>query len=262
MALAAVLQGEKHVQFADRTLAYAPGHFLLITGESRYAGTVVRASARTPYLSLSLVLSPELITDAMHELADADALHAPETEDARPQATPDPPAVIATLDGRLGAALVRLLETLSDPFEQAFVAPLVLREIVLRILHSAPAEALRRVACRRDERIGRALRYMRRRATERLSVEEIARHVAMSPSHFAHRFREVVRVSPMQFVRQLRLSEARLRLLDDAVTAREAATLVGYASSSQFSRDFKRQFGAAPGVYRARFLRDREGSPG
>ncbi|MEZ4445863.1 MAG: helix-turn-helix transcriptional regulator [Polyangiaceae bacterium] len=95
---------------------------------------------------------------------------------------------------------------------------------------------------------------MRSHVHERLSVERIARRVAMSPSHFAHRFRDILRVSPMQFVRHLRMQKARELLIVDGRAAAEVAEEVGYASPSHFSRDFKSAFGAPPRAYVQRFV--------
>ncbi|WP_437626500.1 helix-turn-helix domain-containing protein [Sorangium sp. So ce1151] len=96
------------------------------------------------------------------------------------------------------------------------------------------------------------MRFLRANVERPLSVEEVARHVAMSPSHFAHRFRAVARVSPMRYLKQLRLEHARTLLLS-GLRASEAAQRAGYESASHFTRDFKSRFGAAPGDYAERF---------
>jgi len=93
------------------------------------------------------------------------------------------------------------------------------------------------------------------RLSEPLSVEQVARHVAMSPSHFAHRFRAIARVSPMRYLRELRLHEARALLLGGGLRASQAALRVGYDSASHFTRDFKGSFGLAPTEY-VRRVRD------
>jgi len=86
------------------------------------------------------------------------------------------------------------------------------------------------------------------------SVDSIARQVAMSTSHFAHRFRVVARMSPMRFVKEVRLDAARALLLCKGARASEVALRVGYESPAHFARDFKRRFGASPARY-ARRLR-------
>ena len=102
--------------------------------------------------------------------------------------------------------------------------------------------------------ITEAMRLMRKQAFRPLSVEGIARQVAMSPSHFAHRFRAVARMTPMRFVKEVRLDAARTLLLSQGTRASEVALRVGYESPAHFARDFKRRFGASPVRY-ARRLR-------
>jgi AraC-like DNA-binding protein len=96
---------------------------------------------------------------------------------------------------------------------------------------------------------------MRRNAAQALSVEDIARHVAMSPSHFAHRFRAVARVSPMRYLKHVRMSDAREIMIATGARVAEAASRVGYESPSHFTRDFRSHFGAAPAEYVRRFRR-------
>ncbi|MGZ3437923.1 MAG: helix-turn-helix domain-containing protein, partial [Polyangia bacterium] len=116
--------------------------------------------------------------------------------------------------------------------------------------------AVLRAAVARDrdaDSIQQAMLFMRAHATRPLSVEEVARHVAMSPSHFAHRFRAVARTSPMRYLKQVRLLDARALLLADGLRVNEAAARVGYESASHFTRDFKSYFGATPADYVRRF---------
>jgi AraC-like DNA-binding protein len=95
--------------------------------------------------------------------------------------------------------------------------------------------------------------FLERNAARRLSVAAVARHVAMSPSHFAHRFREVASMSPMQFLKRARLARARELLLAEGLRPSEVAARVGYANASHFSRDFKRHFGLSPARYAGAF---------
>lgn len=247
VTFAVVVQGEKSVTFGDETLVYGPGDYLLVTGEQRYVATVANATADEPYLSLAIELSPDEVAAALLELTDA----------GEPAPSHDHAAVVSRLDPALAGAVVRLLATLDDAVERRVLAPLALREIMFRLLRSDSAAALRNVAQRRDGRIQRAVAFIQKHAHKRLTVTQIARQAAMSPSHFAHRFREVIRVTPMQFVRHVRLHRARMLLLDDGVAAAEVAGSVGYTSPSQFSRDFKAQFGAPPRTYAQRFRSER-----
>src|SRR5262249_22986268 len=93
-------------------------------------------------------------------------------------------------------------------------------------------------------------------AERHLSVPQIARHIGMSPSHFAHRFRDVTSMTPMQYVKHLRLDRARTLLRGVGLSVAETASRVGYESPSHFARDFKRQCGFPPARYARAFDRD------
>ncbi len=98
----------------------------------------------------------------------------------------------------------------------------------------------------RDNRIGRAIEFMRKNFREQINMEELAKRVCLAPSTFNKYFREITSLSPLQFQKHLRLSEARRLLLIENMEARTVASSVGYESESQFSREYKRHFGQPP----------------
>ena len=68
----------------------------------------------------------------------------------------------------------------------------------------------------------------------------------MGRSAFFKQFKEMTTMSPIQYQKNIRLQEARLRLLADPTDIAGVAFAVGYESPSQFSREYRRQFGAPP----------------
>ncbi|WP_170135373.1 AraC family transcriptional regulator [Nannocystis exedens] len=242
LSLVTVVQGRKEASFGAHALTYDPLHYLLLTGESEFESTVLEASPERPYLSVCVAMPPDVVARTLIALADSDA--GPVDEPV--------PAFVSRLDPAILGALCRLLDTVGDPAERAVLAPLIVEEIVFRLLRSEAAAVLRRAVRRGDEaRIQEAMAFIRTHAAARLTVEGLARRVAMSPSHFAHRFRAVARVSPMRYVKHVRLHEARTLLLRGA-RASEVAGQVGYASASHFTRDFKSYFGVPPAEYARR----------
>ena len=240
VTLGVVVQGSKALRVAGRTLQINPATYLVLTREMQYDARVQPEGELRPYLGVSLTFPPELVAKAMTALA--------EGNDER--SGPPTPAFTAPLEPALAEALSRLLNAVDDPVERRTLAPLAVEELVFRLLRSDAAAAMRGALRPGDARpITEAMRLMRMQAFRPLSVEAIARQVAMSPSHFAHRFRAVARMSPMRFVKEVRLDAARTLLLNDGVRASEAALRVGYESAAHFSRDFKRRFGASPALY-------------
>lgn len=239
LAAAFILQGRKRVRIDGHVLDYDPGRYLVLTSASAFDSRVAEATADKPYLSLGLHVPADLVAETLLALRDAGG----EPGDG----SSVPAGYVATLQPAMVDALLRLLRSLDDPIEREMLAPLALRELVLRLLRGEHAAALRQAARGPGQaQIAEAMAFMRAHSRKPLSVQDIARRVAMSPSHFAHRFREVARVSPMRYLKQVRLHDARALMLARGAGAAEAAEQVGYASVSQFTRDFRNHFGEPP----------------
>jgi AraC-like DNA-binding protein len=253
--LVVAAQGRKVAKFPDGELEYNANHYLVVTGGTQLEGHVVEASVDKPYLAMCIALEPEVVARTLLALADAE----PDRTVVNP-VVPAVPAFVSPLDDAVAGGVVRLLHALDDPLERRVLAPLVLDELVFRLLRSEAASFVRGAVREGDTGIQEAMRFMRQNATRSLTVEQVARHVGMSGSHFAHRFSAVARVSPMRFLKQLRLDAARELMLGQSLRAGDAAVQVGYESASHFTRDFKQAFGSAPAEYVRRFRAD--GAPG
>lgn len=243
LSVGVVLQGRKEVRVDGHVLRYDPSHCIVLTGELDYESQVIEASPRAPYLSVVLAVPPDLVARTLLDLAAIAPLP--------PQpSTPPQSAFLARVDERVLEPLVRLVRCLDDDAERRILAPLAVQELVFRLLRSPAALALRSAACRGGDegRIADAMAFIRANAQRKLSVEQLAKRAAMSPSHFAHRFRDVARVSPMRYLKHVRLEAARVLLLQ-GMRAGELADRIGYASAAHFTRDFKQQFGLAPAQY-------------
>ena len=243
--LAVAVQGRKRVRIGDRVLHYDPHHYLVMPGETEFEAAPILASPEEPYLAVGLQLPPSTVVQALLDLADEAPLSSA------------PPAAFATpLDAPMADALCRLIRTIDDPLERRALAPLVLSEIVFRLLRTPSAALLRQAVSKSDtDRIHRAIAFIEGNAERPLTVAEIARHVAMSPSHFAHRFRDAASVSPMRYQKHVQMARARELLLAAESRVGDVASRVGYASPAHFTRDFKRHFGLPPKDYVGAFRR-------
>jgi len=144
---------------------------------------------------------------------------------------------------------VRLLRLLDQPRDAPVLRPLVEREILWRLLGGEQGGRVRQIglADSRLAQVSHAIRHIRERYAQALSVDELAALAAMSVSSFHRHFRAVTAMTPIQFQKQIRLQEARARLLADAGDVAAVGFAVGYESASQFSREYSRMFGAPPG---------------
>jgi AraC-like DNA-binding protein len=235
-SLTVVARGKKRVTFDQLELVYDTASYIVFTGESTFDAEILDATPARPYLAATVILPVELVVKTLLALGDDTAT----TSEL-------PPAFVGPFDAPLRDVVTRLLVAMDDPSERRIVAPLVREELVFRVLRSNAGAVVRSAVRARDAgEIHDAMRFIRERAQGRITVNQIARHVAMSPSHFAHRFRSVAGVSPMRYLKQVRLDAARSLMLGSRLRVAELATRVGYESTSHFSRDFKLAFGVSP----------------
>ncbi|HEU4324111.1 MAG TPA: AraC family transcriptional regulator [Roseiflexaceae bacterium] len=237
-AFCVIAQGSKEVLLGDNRYRYDPAQYLIATAALPIASRITEASQERPYLSLLLVLDPALVGSVMAEAAQ----HPPQGQSAVTAMGVSP------LDGGLLDAVVRLVRLLDSPAEARFLAPLVRREIVYRLLMGDQSARLCHIAALggAGHRIAAAVERLRNEFDQPLRIEEIARGLGMSVSGFHHHFRAVTAMSPLQFLKQLRLQEARRLMLGEGLDAASAGYRVGYGDASHFNREYKRLFGAPP----------------
>ena len=238
LAFCAIAQGSKEILLGANRYQYDPAHYLLTTVELPVVSQVIQASQERPYLSLRLELDPTLVSSVMVEAGHFS-----------PRSHADVRAIdVSPLDASLLDAVVRLVRLLDTPTEARFLAPLITREIVYRLLMGEQGDRLRHIAVLGGDtyRMARAIERLRKDFDRPLKIESIAQELGMSVSGFHHHFKVVTAMSPLQFQKQLRLQEARRLLLGEGLDAASAAYRVGYDNASHFSREYKRFFGLPP----------------
>ena len=230
-------QGEKEVVFGNRRFHYTTSHYLLSSVELSVCGTALHAAPGQPYLSLSL----ELDLATISEMAEAIG-----TRERRDQ--PVRGLALGLLDPSLIDCFTRLLRLLRQPKDIEHLAPLMKREIYYRLLRGENGSMLRQVCGQfsRTVKITDALRHLRTHFREPFSAERLAKAVNVSVPSLNRHFRVITGMSPLQCQKQIRLQEARRLLLLERKDAASAAFEVGYASPSQFNREYTRTFGFPP----------------
>ena len=232
-----VAQGAKEVILGDETYRLDPAQSLLVSVDLLVAGRVVEASRSRPYLGVRISLDPAVVGELLADGMTGPSLGSPARGLGVTSAEP------ALLD-----AVTRLVTILDSPQDIVPLAPLVLREITYRLLAGPQGLRLRQMASAGApaHRIARAIRWLKEHYTDPLRIESLAKRVGMSPSAFHLHFKGVTALSPLQYQKRLRLHEARRLMLGEGLDAAEAAFRVGYESPSQFSREYRRMFGAPP----------------
>ena len=232
-----VAQGRKRASVGGEVFLYDPFHYLIFTVDLPVAFQIEAPSKELPYLGLSLNLDSALVASVIVESGIRI-----KKGDASVKAMN-----VSAIDADLLDAVARLVRIAETPTEGKVLAPLVIKEIIYRLLAGGQGARLAHLLTASDtRRISKAIGHLREHFDEQLKMEEIARELGMSVSGFHHHFKSVTSMSPLQFQKHLRLQEARRLMLGEDLDAASAAFRVGYQDTSHFSREYKRHFGAPP----------------
>lgn len=235
------LQGIKRLTAGERELDHRPGTFLLASIDVPVVCAVRDCSKDRPYLGLAVKLDPAMVAALL--------LDAPHAERPREAAEDElEPMTISPTTRAMEDALLRFVRLMDAPGDVAFLAPMIERELLYRVMQSEHGTVLRQLA-RNDSRLSqihRTVKWIRAHLDEPIPVERLAGIASMSVSSFHRHFKAVTGLSPLAYHKQMRLQEARRRLLAEAGTVASVAFSVGYESASQFSREYTRQFGMPP----------------
>lgn len=256
--LAVVAQGAKRLTLGDRIHDYGAGQYLVVSVDLPVTGHYTRASPEEPFLAFGLTLRPPDIASLL--LAEAGAgtgtgTGAGRTVSRPPSSRTAPPGLaVSDASPDLLDAVVRLVRLLDRPADLPILAPMIEREILWRLITGEQGALVRQIglADSRLRHISRAIRWIRDHHAQTLRVEELAGLAGMSASPFHRHFRAVTAMTPIQFQKRIRLQEARLRLMSSTDDVAGVGYAVGYDSASQFSREYRRQFGSPPGQDAAR----------
>jgi AraC-like DNA-binding protein len=237
-AVYVVVQGRKQVMLGDTTYVYDRSQYLAVSMELPVVSHVLEASPEEPYLCMTLTVDPRELAALIVE-----------TNRQVPRDDHDGRALyVSPLRASLLEGFLRLVRLLDTPEDIPVLAPLILREIDYRLLQSEQFGRLAQMAIGdgRLRRVSGAIAWIREHFAEPLQVEALANQVHMSPSALHQHFKAATAMSPLQYQKRLRLQEARRLLLSGGPSAEAVAYEVGYASASQFSREYARLFGQPP----------------
>lgn len=235
-SLCLIAQGSKRVSIGERSVIYDAAHYLIVSVDLPLVGDVIDASAERPYLCCKIDLDPAMLADLMV----AEGGGAPRSGLPVLGVYPSDPDLID--------AACRLVALLDRPETIGALAPLIQREILYRLLSGPHGQALRHVVTAGSHlnQISRAIAAIRRRFDAPIRIDEVAAEAGMSTSSLHAHFKAVTRMTPLEYQKQLRLQEARRLMMVGGATAGAAGFAVGYGSPSQFTREYRRLFGAPP----------------
>lgn len=233
-----VCQGQKRGYLANQVYHYDKQHYLVLSVPLPFS-TETEASVENPLLAIAVRLDMTVLSTLVYEL-----------EGAAMPVTTAPQGIMSTpLEPELADTTLRLLRALSSAQEARIIGPQIVRELYYRVLVGARGGAIRAALASQGQfaAISRVLQRIHTDFPQPLHITSLASDIGLSVPAFHKHFKAVTGTSPLQYIKSVRLNQARLMMIRDNLTAAGAAFKVGYESPSQFNREFRRLFGRSPG---------------
>jgi len=231
-----VAQGRKRVWLGDDSFDYDADNYLVLAAPMPMECETM-PGPDGPLLGVTIDIDATIVGEMILEIDDHSR------SDGRP-------AIVAStkITEDVLEATTRLATTLRSPLQARVLGPQIVREIIFHVLTGEKGNVLRILAVNsgRHGQIARALRRIHEDYATDLDVASLAKEAHMGTSTFHQAFREMTATSPIQYIKQTRLHQARRLLVGEGVSAQQAAYQVGYASPSQFGREYRRLFGVSP----------------
>lgn len=238
-SMIAIVNGTKEAILDGKRYVYDSSRYMCCAISMPVEAGVSKASPESPLLGVYISLDTKVMTELAIELESAAGVI------RKPRGGPIPPGfALSSWDGAFTDALLRLVQLGDRPTDTAVLGEGRLREVYYALLQGEAGVSARRAFGVGNE-IARVIEYVSSRLEEGVTIEEMTSQAGMSRAVFHRKFKQATTMSPIQFVKSMRLNQAAMKIAE-GMTVNEAAMEVGYVSSSQFSREFKRMYGQSP----------------
>jgi AraC-like DNA-binding protein len=238
-AICIIAKGSKNIYLGDKKYTYNESSYLIGTVKIPIESELIEVSQNNPYFGMIIYIDSTIISEL---LTNFDELESWETNKRAKDII-----ITSQLNQRLDNACERLLDIANNPIDISVLAESYIREIYYEVLKSPQGYILRNSALQHTKahQIVPIIKYLEKNFKNDITVDEIAKYASMSISSLHENFKKVTSLSPIQYIKQLRLHNAHSLLLL-GYNASDAAFESGYNNSAQFSREFKRVFGLSP----------------
>ncbi|MEM7471392.1 MAG: AraC family transcriptional regulator [Pseudomonadota bacterium] len=235
----AILSGEKEAILDGKRYVYDESQYLCCPMSIPVKAGTPAASADTPLCGVFISLDRRVMTELALEMENGAGALPLAQGGLRAQGIR-----LARWDAAFTDALLRLLQIGTDQTDVAVLGKPRLHELYYAIL-KGEAGVFARQAFGAGNAIARSIAHLSTHLHEPISIDDMATRAGMSRAVFHRKFKHVTTMSPIQFVKSMRLNNAAMKIAG-GMTVNEAAIDVGYTSPSQFSREFKRAYGQSP----------------
>lgn len=246
--LVIVCQGSKRGFFGDNIYLYDEQHYLAVAVPVPFTMEST-ATPEKPLLAIYMHLDFSTMIEVVMKM---------EQQAFQPEKQPAKSMMSTPMDAPLREVILRFLNVLSDPQDAAMLGHSLVREIYYRVLTGPQGGALRAALNLQGHfgKIGKVISYIHAHYAQPMNLRELAEIAVMSVPTFHTHFKNITHQSPMQYLKSVRLHQARILMVRQDKTAVAACHAVGYQSTSQFNREFKRLFGLPPAEEIKRMQRD------
>ena len=235
-----VLDGALRLHTPSGMMDYMAGQYSISQIDAPLRGTVLAFSARQDFLAVCVEFLPSEAIQTVLGLDNdlTERIMSDQMEERE----------MSMSDRAVLESAGRLLDAMTGAVPSDFIRRLILREVIYYVLcGSCGKQFIQSIAnVRQEDEIYRANSWIKENFRDSFAVEDLAGQRNMSVSLFHQKFKRAVGMGPLQCQKRLRLTEARRLMLDERKNVTEASAEVGYESLSQFIRDYRRMFGAAP----------------
>jgi len=238
-ALIAIVSGAKEAILDGTSHVYDNSRYMCCAMSMPVEAGTPTASPDKPLLGVQVSLNPRVMTEVAIEMESAAGAIREPTRGPLPQGF-----ALARWDNDFTEAMLRLVQLVDNPVDAAVLGDGRVREVYYAVLRGDAGPAARRAFGVGNE-IARVIEHVSSHLDEPVTIDDMAAQVGMSRAVFHRKFKQATTMSPIQFVKAIRLNNAAMKMAG-GMTVNEAATEVGYASPSQFSREFKRLYGQSP----------------
>ena len=235
----AIISGTKEAILDGERFTYDCNQYLCCSMSMPVEAGTPEASPDNPLLGVYISLDTKVMTELAIEMESATGAIRKPKSGYLPQGL-----ALAKWDDAFSESLLRLLELGNNPTDTAILGESRLRELYYAVLKGEAGNSARRAFGVGNE-IAKAIEYLSSNLSENVTIEDMASQVGMSRAVFHRKFKQATTMPPIQFMKSMRLNNAAMRIAG-GMNVNEAAMEVGYVSSSQFSREFKRMYGQSP----------------
>lgn len=237
-SLCITVQGSKDVILENKIITYSEGEFIFTSMNLPVCGHVTKASTEKPYLSLVLKIDTTMVFETLEKMIVSKSNGAVKSK----------AMFVGKMDESMAEALLRLMKCLDTPVDIPVLSPLIIREIIYRLLSSEHGARIAQLGVldSKTQKIAKAVGFISSKFTEKLDMSSVAKIAGMSNSNFFKSFKETTGMSPLRYQKKIRLQKARQLLISTANDAATVSYMVGYESPSQFNREYSSLFGLPP----------------